>query len=96
MIDRETCPRCGGRMAFAGREEMQLGQYGLFTGPWSQLLSGALAVEIYCCQGCGRLEFYAAEPPEEAGAIAQTACPACGALHDCDDAKCPRCGERLF
>ena len=95
-MERETCLRCGGRMEYAGREHLQLGQFGLLTGALSQIFSGALDVEIYCCRDCKKLEFYAMEPPEAAGGITQAACPECGGLHDCDDAKCPHCGKRLF
>ena len=64
-MEREICLRCGGEMLYIGQEKLQLGQYGLLTGAWSNLFSGALAVDIYCCKDCKKLEFYAVEPPEE-------------------------------
>ena len=96
-MDRETCIRCGGTMEHLGQEKLQLGQYGLFAGNWSNLLSGALAVDLYCCTRCKKLEFYAVEPPEgETDGIAQVPCPHCGELHEMDDPKCPHCGKRLY
>ena len=95
-MERDTCLRCGGEMVHIGQEKLQLGQYGWLTGSWGHLLSGALAVDLYCCSGCKKLEFYAVEPPEAEDGIAQTPCPYCGEPHDMDDAKCPHCGTRLY
>lgn len=95
-MEREICLRCGGEMLYIGQEKLQMGQYGLLTGAWSNLFSGALAVDIYCCKDCKKLEFYAVEPPEEGDAIAREPCPYCGELHELDDAKCPHCGKRLY
>ena len=93
-METNLCIRCGGRMAHIGRERIQLGKFGVLTGWLDQLFSGALAVDIYRCEQCGKLEFYAPEAAEE-DRIAQTACPECGKMHDMDDAKCPFCGKRL-
>lgn len=92
------CLRCGGNMKFAGAEKLQLGQYGLLLGSLSNLASGALEVEIYCCDACRKLEFYAvdSEAASAGSGIAQTPCPCCGQLHEIDDARCPNCGARLM
>lgn len=95
-MEREKCLRCGGEMIHVGQERLQLGKYGLFLGDLDNLLSGALDVDIYCCSNCKKLEFYAIDSPETDDGIAKTACPACGELHDMDDAKCPHCGKRLY
>lgn len=96
-MEREICLRCGGKMSHISQKKLQLGEYGIFLGHFDHLVSGSLAVDIYCCTDCRKLEFYAAEPPEtESGSIAQAPCPYCGQLHDLDDPKCPLCGARLL
>lgn len=94
-MEREVCLRCGGKMVHVGQEKLQLGRYGFFTGSLSNLLSGAMVVDIYCCSRCKKLEFYAVEPVEESGTIARVPCPYCGQLHELDDPRCPHCGKRL-
>ena len=93
-MEKSKCLRCDGVMVCAGRERIQLGQFGVLTGNWDQLFSGALEVDIFRCDACGKLEFYAADAEEE-DRIAQVGCPECGKMHDLDDAKCPFCGVRL-
>lgn len=98
-MEREVCLRCGGTMHNIGQEKLQLGQYGWLVGHLSQLASGALPVDIYCCESCKKLEFYAIEAPqdiEDGGSMAQVPCPRCGQLHELDDPKCPHCGKRLL
>ncbi len=99
-MERKRCIRCGGRMGHIRQEKLQLGQYGWFTGHLDQLYAGVLAVDIYCCRDCKKLEFYAAgasaEDAGEAGSIPQVHCPHCGQLHEMDDPKCPYCGQRLM
>lgn len=99
-MERERCLRCGGEMVHIGQEKLQLGQYGRLFGHLDQIFSGALAVDIYCCRDCKKLEFYAVEAPEEgdggAGSMARAPCPYCGQPHEIDDPKCPHCGKRLL
>lgn len=95
-MEREVCIRCGGTMVHIGQEQLQLGKFGLLTGHLSQLFSGALSVDIYCCRDCKKLELYAVESPEEEGSMAKAPCPFCGELHELDDPKCPHCGKRLM
>lgn len=92
------CLRCGGNMEFAGTEKLQLGQYGFLLGSLSNLVSGSLEVEVYCCDACRKLEFYAVDSESAAAGsgIAQAPCPHCGQLHEIDDARCPHCGVRLM
>lgn len=96
-MEQDRCIRCGGRMEHIRQEKLQLGEYGVLTGHMRQLISGALAVDIYCCRDCRKLEFYAAGPGGEDGdAIAQVPCPRCGQFHEMDDPKCPYCGAQLL
>lgn len=100
-MERDVCVRCGGEMGHIGQEKLQLGEYGVPFGHLSQLFSGALTVDIYCCRSCKKLEFYAVEAPGdsaggEENSIAQVPCPHCGQLHELDDPKCPHCGKRLL
>ena len=84
-------------MDYIGPEKLQMGQYGLLLGHLSQLFSGAMTVDIYCCHDCRKLEFYAVNAPEDEGdSIAQVPCPSCGQLHEMDDPRCPHCGKRLM
>ena len=95
-MEREVCVRCGGTMGHIGQEKLQLGEYGVPFGHLGQMFAGALAVDIYCCRDCKKLEFYAVEVPEEEDGIAQVPCPHCGQFHEIDDPKCPHCGKRLL
>ena len=57
-----VCSKCYKDMRLLKREKIQLGQTGLFSGDWGNILAGALEVEIWCCPGCGKIELY---QPEE-------------------------------
>ena len=59
-----NCLRCGEEMTFLKQEKLQLGKTGLFLGDLSNLLAGALEVEIHGCSKCGRLEFMMPGYPE--------------------------------
>ena len=89
------CLRCGTEMRFIMRERLQLGRTGWILGDLPNLLSGALDVDIYCCPGCGKMEFYKTEGTETENdtedRIAQVKCPECGGIHDMDYPKCPYC-----
>ena len=85
-------------MQSLGNMELQKGKFSALLGAWDQLLSGALDVDVECCERCKRLEFYLlgdAQEPETSG-IQQIPCPHCGDMHDMDDAICPHCGRRLM
>ena len=53
-----NCLRCGGEMAHAFTENIQLGKTSLLFGDWPNILAGAMRVEVWCCKDCGRLEFF--------------------------------------
>ena len=95
-MEREKCIRCGGELVYLGQEQLQMGKYGLLLGALDNLMSGALALAIYCCKACKKLEFYAVAAPEEENSITRVPCPHCGELHELNDAKCPYCGKRLY
>ena len=57
-VSRERCLRCAGKMECRGREQIQLGKHGFFLGNLGNLMAGALEVEVFTCEGCGKIEFY--------------------------------------
>lgn len=92
-MDRKLrCQRCGADMGYVKTERLQLGQAGVIFGLLPNILAGGLDVEIYCCSGCGKLEFFAAAPMEsETETLPQRTCPQCGKAHDFDYPRCPYC-----
>ncbi len=89
------CLRCGERMGFAGRRKFQLGQTGWVLGDLPNLLAGSVALDLYCCPQCNKVEIYLPEEDEfyTHSDMPQVRCPACGASHDFDYPKCPHCGH---
>ena len=74
---QKTCSACGDKMQSLGNMELQKGKFSMLFGHWDQILSGALDVDVECCERCKKLEFYLlgdAEVPESSG-IQQIACP---------------------
>ncbi len=90
-----NCLRCNQELVSAGIQKLQLGEVGVLTGVWANLLSGALDVEIYICEKCGKLEFFSPYIHDVADKIEKEKCPHCGELHEIDDVKCPHCNKRL-
>lgn len=99
MIRELECLRCGVHMEFLGREKLQLGECGPIMGHFSNLVSGAMELDVCACPKCGKVEFFRpiftkGEPtkyndPE----LPQIQCPNCGNFHDFDFPKCPYCGS---
>ncbi len=91
-MEKDVCLRCGGHMSFLERQQIQKG-----NGNLSNAFAGAYLVDVYVCDACRKMEFYSAEPQEDAeeDAMMKVTCPYCGVEHDLDDAVCPRCGARL-
>ena len=85
------CLRCNNKMQYVCREKLQLGETGLIFGTLPNLFAGALTVNIYLCESCGKLEFFSAEENENEEKLPQKQCPKCGLLHDFDFPKCPAC-----
>ncbi|MCI8916226.1 MAG: hypothetical protein HFF26_06125 [Oscillospiraceae bacterium] len=92
----KRCSNCGSAMAFIRREDIQLGEASVLLGVWPNIRAGALDVELWGCPRCGKLDLYRGDlfEEQEEDRMAQTACPACGQLHDLDDPKCPFCGAK--
>ena len=92
------CLRCDGEMKFVTKEKIQLGKMGLLLGDLPHLVSGALAVNIYVCKSCKKIEFFDAgelfDSTEDE--LPQKNCPKCGDRHDFDYPKCPVCGYDYF
>ena len=85
------CLRCEEPMQFFTTENLQLGKTGWILGDLPNLLAGALAVDIYVCPACRKLEFYVADETEAEASLPKKTCPVCGTIHDFDYPKCPRC-----
>ena len=96
-----NCLRCGAAMSFLKSESIQLGEHGFFMGDLAHLLAGGLAVDIYICPECGKVEFFQREPTAyldegkpRSEVLNQVACPHCGAKHDPKLSRCPACGRK--
>lgn len=90
------CLRCGGKMQYIKREKQQLGETGWILGDLPNLLSGAMEVDIYICDQCGKIEFFNVESDSDEEEIPQKKCPCCGKMHDFDYPKCPFCGYDYY
>lgn len=86
-----NCLRCNKQMKFLAKEHLQLGQTGWILGDIPNLIAGALKVDIYVCPECRKLEFFAANDKTDEDSLPQNVCPACGAVHDFDYPRCPKC-----
>ena len=62
---QKTCSACGGKMQSLGNMELQKGRFSMLFGNLSQIMSGALDVDVECCERCKKLEFYLLGDPEE-------------------------------
>ena len=90
-MENLNCLRCQEPMRFLAHEQIQLGKTGWLLGDLPNLLSGALETDIYICPRCRKLEFYAEDTDVQGDTLPQKTCPVCGAIHDFDYPKCPRC-----
>lgn len=90
------CLRCGEDMQYLSREKLQLGKTGWVLGDLPNLLSGALEVQILVCPKCRKLEFFLAENETLDDETPKKTCPECGAVHDFDYPKCPKCKHEYF
>ncbi|MBQ6420845.1 MAG: hypothetical protein IJT27_04690 [Clostridia bacterium] len=96
------CLRCGKKMLFLKKEDIQLGKQSLLHN-WNHILHGTLDVEIYVCPRCGKLEFYMpssvlleadlSEQPARPNEIIGFRCDSCGRMVPKDNKFCPGCGE---
>ena len=95
-MNEMNCLRCGEQMQFLKREKIQLGETTWFLGDARNLWAGALEVDIYVCENCGKIEFYTPEPDAVINELPQKECPNCGKTHDFDYPKCPFCKHEYF
>ena len=49
---QKTCSACGGKMQSLGNMELQKGRFSMLFGNLSQIMSGALDVDVECCERC--------------------------------------------
>ena len=89
-VPKSQCLRCTGTMQTVGVEKKQLGQAGMLTGMWRNILAGSLEVDIHICSKCGRVELYSTRSFGNDDLPTRT-CPKCGSVHDFDCPKCPSC-----
>ena len=68
------CLRCGARMKYMFRENLQLGKTGWILGDLPNLFAGALCADIFVCPDCGTREALDSigVSPEEQDSIIQT------------------------
>ena len=94
------CLRCGGRMRFLMKEQIQLGKASPWLGQRSNIIAGALEADIYECGLCGKLEFFrpgggiteeSARPAEEPAEPVAKRCPECGGVVGLWSFRCPHC-----
>lgn len=102
----KRCGNCGSEMKFLRRENLLDLHHGLIAYGIPNLFADRLDAEFWGCPNCRKLDLYTCEIPEEkqtaptgrgqesGDSMAQTVCPSCGAEHDLDDPKCPRCGAK--
>lgn len=91
-----NCLRCGNSMKYIKSEKIQLGQSGLILGDIPNYVAGALAVDIYKCNECDKIEFFQMSGEQVEDQIAQVKCPNCGTTHDIDYPKCPFCKYNYY
>ena len=60
-ISDKLCLRCGIPMIRMGRQQFQLGEYGLFLGDLAHLAAGSLEVDLIYCENCRKVEFFLPE-----------------------------------
>jgi len=90
-MDKATimqCLRCKGIMRNMGVYEFQLGSYGFLTGGLSNLVSGALVLNLYVCSECKKVEFFHQDENSRLNELPTKICQKCGneypaALHAC-------------
>ncbi len=95
-----NCLRCGGRMRFLMKENIQLGKASPWLGQRSNIIAGALEADIYECPRCGKLEFFrpgggvsekASEKADEPVEPVAKRCPVCGGIVGLWSFRCPHC-----
>ena len=90
------CLRCGEDMQFLSNESIKLANVGPVIDNLLNLVAGGLKVDIFVCPNCRKLEFFLAENETLDDETPKKTCPECGAVHDFDYPKCPKCKHEYF
>jgi len=93
MVEPLQKTHCGTGMKSIGNKKIQLGETSWIFGDLPNLIAGALEIEIFVCQKCGKVEFYQVQSNDD---IEKAKCPSCGQLHDMDYPKCPFCKHNYY
>jgi hypothetical protein len=56
-----SCTRCDGTLLFAGTKDFHEGStsWGFLLGNFGELLTNREQIEMYVCEDCGHIEFFA-------------------------------------
>ena len=66
-----TCLRCGGQMLNYGKATFKLGEETYFFSDLNRLMSGSVTMNVFRCEACGKVEFFAFDDGEFAGQLAE-------------------------
>jgi len=66
-----NCIRCGGQMLDYGEATFKLGEETYFFSDLNRLMSGSVTMNIFRCEACGKVEFFAFDDGEFAGQLAE-------------------------
>ena len=58
------CLRCDGQMLDYGPMTFKLGEETIFFSDWNRLMSGAVTMNIFRCEKCGKVEFFSFDGTE--------------------------------
>ena len=72
---QKTCSACGGKMQSLGNMELQKGKFSMLFGHWDQILSGALDVDVECCERCKNSNFTCSATPKHRKQAASSKLP---------------------
>ena len=65
------CLRCGGQMLDYGEATFKLGEETYFFSDLNRLMSGSVMMNVFRCETCGKVEFFAFDDGEFAGQLAE-------------------------
>ena len=66
-----SCLRCGGQMLDYGEATFKLGEETYFFSDLNRLVSGSVTMNVFRCEVCGKVEFFAFDDGEFAGQLAE-------------------------
>ncbi len=90
----KPCAHCSGELKYLKTEKIQLGQTGWLLGDLPNLFAGAMSLQIYLCNTCHKVEFFADTEKDNSHELKQITCKKCGHTYDFDYPKCPQCKEK--